>query len=437
MSVKLIILENQGPPLPPFNRAKKQAKITDTEDVTGNADLVLTKVRTFVYALVDITGGTRQIIAAAAAGTSLWASKTVSIIATATAGAGIALGLILTGIACTLTGLFWTIPDANKGLQDAKWQSDKAINMAEIAAKKNKTRQENLGKVGKAHSPKTWEVRELAAQRAAHAAQRALLIERFGLTNQFLYYQMGVVQAASGVVAACSAPVAHVFHYATVLTGAAAGLAAFVAGIALGVVYLGRGIIMGTRAAISYRLISEFHNEFSQQFRPGGTDDAMQYMKEMENSFGEAYLNRRVDASCLSGIDLDGTTKLKYTAQGIKRADGNVKQYVSESDRNEYLKRVDKGIYTAKFKQKVSMIIAAAMFLGGATAIVLTVLTGGTAPIIVALVSAIFFIAMEWIFLSYDSAGFLDWLRDRFYNEPTRVLSPEIKLAFENGPLLR
>ncbi len=61
-----------------------------------------------------------------------------------------------------------------------------------------------------------------------------------------------------------------------------------------------------------------------------------------------------------------------------------------------YLMGIDKGIFTAKFKQRILITIAASMILRGAIETSL------------ALSSAVFFVGMEFIFLTYDSSKALE-----------------------------
>ena len=128
-------------------------------------------------------------------------------------------------------------------------------------------------------------------------------------------------------------------------------------------------------------------------------------MEELEkdpDAFG-----RKVDASCLTGVE-NGVTKT-YSASSLKEA--------TPAQKLQYLALVDKGIYTQRLKQKLSMSIGVAMFIAGALTIVVTVMSGGIAPVIIALASAIFFILMEGFFWTYDSSSAFEWFRDKLYTE--------------------
>lgn len=372
-------------PRPNINVTNYDSKIENVDLIgrkaliEGNADIILTLFRTITYAFVDLTGGARQISAALQAITVLaHGSSSLSGIA----GAGTPIGLLITGPLCMATAVRWTIPDAYTALKQANEELNSAREIMEEPQK------------------------SAAVQEGKKAVQTAKL----GLANQGFYLGMGAGQTASGVVAMCSVPAAQLFHYTPVLTGAAAGTAAMVTGIGLGVIYTVRGALILIRAIKSYCQVHDFHQVLKSQ---NDIDQAVQFLQEEEKR-GEAYLKRRINASCL--MDQEGH---QYTASGIQNKDGEIQPYASLGQKIEYLKRVDKGIYTEELKHKISIVIALAMIIGGILAIALSImLTGGIAAVIIGLASATFFICMEYVYLTYDSSKAMEWLNAILYSEP-------------------
>jgi hypothetical protein len=236
---------------------------------------------------------------------------------------------------------------------------------------------------------------------------------KLGVANHSLYLSMGAGQTASGAVAMCSATAAHFFHYSPVLTGSVASTAVLVTGVFLGTIYAARGAVMLTRAVKSYRQVNEFEKEFK---KCSTFDDVIELMKWNERIDG--YLDRRINSSCLQKTDENGNIQ-HFTPAGLKT--GNKTKEYTAAEKNEHLERIDKGIYTEKLKSKISMAIAIAMIIGGILAVTLAVLSGGTTLVVVALASAIFFMSMEYIFITYDSSKAFEWLRDKLYDKPDSI----------------
>lgn len=361
----------------------------------GNGDFNHGVIRTPTYMLIDFVGGGRQLSALVQTISQL---SHASLGLSAAAGAAIPIGLFITGFGSAATALFWTIPDAIDNLNSASKELFSANNLP-----------------------------------VETDAKLAVEIARLGLANHSLYFSMGIAQIAAGAVEMCSAPIAHVFHYTPVLTGTAGTVATVVTGVALGAIYTARGAVMMTRAIKSYQIVGEFHARFKSSFENSDNRvvNALVFMKE-EESKGATYLNRRINPSCLRGEDPSGK-EIAYTANGIQTTNG-IQKYTPAQEK-EYLMRVDKGIYTEKLKLKISMTIAAAMIIGGILAIVLTAVTGGIAPLIIGLVSAIFFMSMEYIFMTYDSTGIFDTLRDYLYDAPDWLKEKSVE-KIEAGPFL-
>ncbi|HEV7738095.1 MAG TPA: hypothetical protein VGO47_12070, partial [Chlamydiales bacterium] len=124
--------------------------------------------------------------------------------------------------------------------------------------------------------------------------------------------------------------------------------------------------------------------------------EAIEYMKGIE-ALGSDYLKCRLDVSCLDGM----------TAAGCK----------TPTEQQEYLKRVDKAIYSQALKHKVAMCIGVAMIIGAVLGIIAAnLVTGGVPLLVVSLSSALFFLCVEVPFLVYDSPKFFTKYRDFFYD---------------------
>lgn len=380
----------------------------------GNADFNLTPGRTFVYCSIDGIGGLRQTSTAAQSISLLsHASSNASNIT----GAAIPFGLLITGLLSMGTAAFWTLPDSSQALTEAQKELEAAEKALETATDKEESKK--------------------VVMEAKHAVE----ISRLGLANHSLYFSMGASQTASGIVSMLSPETAHVLHYSPILTGHAANIAGLATGVALGAIYVARGGVMLTRAVKSYCLVRDFHDEFKKGFENSGskgqTDGIHAATGFMEKAKvkGQPYLDRRIDQSCLRKTDEKGNYLGTYTEKGFQNPEGEITKYSSDSEKIEYLKRVDKGIYTEKLKHEVAITIAIAMIIGGVLAIVLSVMTGGIAALIIGLVSAIFFMSMEYIFMTYDSSSLFEWLRDRLYKEPEWAISSkpaEINLSISD-----
>jgi len=357
-----------------------------------NGDMVLTPGRTGVYCFIDGTGGMRQVSSAVENVVKLTShAQGVSHIASV----GTPIGLLITGPLCMATAAAWTLPDAVKTLKAAKEE----LNTLELD-----------------------ELVDQNTQKVIQDAKNAIQLAELGVANQSFYFTMGASQTASGIVGVLSGEAPHLFHYAPVLTGHAASTASMASGAVLGAIYVARGSIMFAKAVKGYRMVDQFHKEFTENYEKG-IEEAIGFMQETEN-LGKGYLERRVDPSCLEIKDEEGKVIWKYTATGKEIA--NQKIAYTEEEKVDYLKAVDKGIYTEKLKHRISMIIATAMIFGGILAIIAAcVFTGGIALLVIGLASAIFFMSVEYIFLTYDSSSLFEKLRNRLYSEPEWLKSLE------------
>ena len=245
--------------------------------------------------------------------------------------------------------------------------------------------------------------------------QKNLGKEKLRLANCVLCFMMGAAQTSYASVALASSAAAKTMGYAPSLVGGAAHAAAIGTGIGLAAVYLVRGSVMVGRSAWNHYTADCFHEAF-QGAGETGKQDALQLMQEAER-LGPDYLKGRLSADCLQEVDSETGAIRTYTAHGIEDAEGDITAY-TEGQVHEYLERVDKAVATQKLKCWVSAIVGLSFILGAALLIATTVLTGGIAPIILGLFSAMLFLSGEVVFISYDHSKVFEWLRDKNYHKP-------------------
>ena len=305
-------------------------------------DIANSTKETLVYMGIDVLGGSRQTLAATEAVSRL-AQNTISRVAAIT-GAAVPLVFPLTGLLSLATAR-WAIRDASTQLAQAKTDLETA---PEGSVKKS-------------------------------SAKHAITTARLGIANQTLYGAMGAGQIAVGGVELASPTVAHTLHYAPTLQGAAASTAGLATGVALGAIYILRGIFMLAKGLMNKKVICDFEATWKTQTSK----------EDLLKKFEEGHLGKLVT--------VDST--------------------LADSEK---IKAIDKGIFTAKLYQNISIIIAGSMILGGVLAIALAIMAchmgvGAPAYLGIGLSSATFFIAMEFIFLMYDSSALFEKFRDSRY----------------------
>jgi hypothetical protein len=207
-----------------------------------------------------------------------------------------------------------------------------------------------------------------------------------------------------------------------------------VAGVAAGAFYFIRGICIIGRSVKSKAIVDDFQKRFKQAGEiEGSTKDKvnslMQFMQKQEGfannleqvqvkgaveNLGTDYLKRRFSPEFLTKIEKDTV----YTAHGKLHANGKLTAYDAHNLKEQvnYLKAVDKGIFTEQLKHKLGLVIGTAMVIAAVLTIVAgLVVSGPFAPLIIGLVACIVFACMERAFFVYDnSESFENW-RDSKY----------------------
>lgn len=334
----------------------------------SNGDFILTETRTRLYVGTDIANGTRQVNATVQSVAALSGSSATVAGITATIGAFGLLGAALVNVGASVC---WTIPDSRQELRNVQDELEAASDEPSKAE-----------------------------------AAEALSIAQLGVKNHYLLFTMGLAQIASASTAIASPTVANCLRYTPALTGAASGIATIASGVALGAVYTARGVVMMKKAYKSNAQVNQFYAEFRQRIQSDNSlNAAIAFMQEAEKN--QTFLNRRVDVFCLR--DQTNSEIFDFVENG---------QVTDRAKSVRYLERVDKAVYSAKLKNKISFSIGFAMVIGGILAIVVSILSSGIAPLIVALISATIFVMMEYTFVTYDSSRSFVWLRDRFYKKP-------------------
>lgn len=222
-----------------------------------------------------------------------------------------------------------------------------------------------------------------AAQKEKY--REALTSARLGLANQVLYGTMGLSQSALGAITLASPTAAHALHMTAGLHGAAATTATLAAGLALGAIYLIRGGVMLTRSLKNYNIVAKFEEDWN---KAKTIEDKLEVFNRL-------------------------TPDERQRRTGLK-----------EAPEAKAIQAIDKGIYATKFKQRISMIIAFSMIVGGVLSFILPFLGVGHLGTGFLLTSAVSFIAMEFIFFTYDSSKLMNKIIGKLYtpSEPVRKL---------------
>lgn len=373
------------------------ASASKSASIKNNGETSLTNTIIATGCLIDTIGGVRQVGFATSASAQLASSVGVSAIASSAA----SVGLLCTGPLSMAFSSLCTIPDARSYVIKAQKELDEATSAAQ--RKSMEVHEESSENDSLLHAQTKRKAVE--SDPRVKSARQVLTIKKIGVASQVFLFAMGAMQTASGIVDMLGSSVASVFHYSPVLTGAAAATATVVTTIGLGVIYLIRGGTMIARAFKAHSIIRNFDKEFKAQ---STIDAKIEFLKAQE-IHGSTYMSARLDSSCLETTK-EGQ-KCVMTAHGFKFEDGRVVEY-NESEKVDYLQAVEKGIFTEKLKHVLCGLIGVSMIIGGVLTLALTVISHGMAPIAISMASAIFFMASEYIFLTYDAPGIFDKMRD-------------------------
>lgn len=384
-------------------------------EVKDNGDYKLTDGRVYVAIGIDGTGGVRQIDTVALSVLELLGKGA----AAGVAGVLVPVCLLGTGAACTVTSVE-LIPEAVERVKSAEAQLKQIQHRIDTYRPSFKylydqnsirsgvefengfvrefSRSEKADLLGPLLDPEKHRkfIKKLENEYRAdfkksvedilREAKEIVEIEKIGVVNMASMGLMGMAQVASGIVAMLGPEMAHTLNYSSVLGGTAAATATLATTIGLAAVYIFRGALMVTRTTKNLRLLNDFEKRFNEHC----------------NSIDEA---------------IDFIEKEKEKGLDLKRK--GVPERTEKQSDVDYLKAVNKGIYTEKLKQYLSMLIGWSMIIGGILAIIgVSVASGGIAPIVIGLVSAVFFLLLESAFVSYDTSKAFEWIRDKLYKEP-------------------
>jgi|GEM_PF-7009351 len=422
---------------------------TSVSDAQGNDDVVHSVNRDFLYFGVDFWGAIRQ---------AFVIFTSIAEIVDKFVSPFIPLGMLITfftiGTANNFATAYWTQPDAKAALEkacelftrlermskegitpekiekakaDAKEALEEALEVLtrlknapkdKSSEKIIKTAEEYVKKMSDVHSyferlPKEG-ITPDKIEAATADARTATKTLHLNVENHKWYSWMGKGQK----VLAIENGVAWGLAYKGI-TFAGLKIIEAVSSVAFGIILLIRGKSLVKRGSENYHIAHEFHNAFRQ------TDNPIAFMKNAEeiDKVGPGYLMRRVNSTCLEHLDNKGNTwrcmanGMQMIKEGKKEiANGKIVDLTNDkSYQVEYLKRVDKAIFTEELKHYLTLIIAWSMIIGGiATIVAACMLTGGL-PLYITLASAVFFILMEVFFLTYDSSYLFNKLRDLCY----------------------
>jgi hypothetical protein len=224
-------------------------------------------------------------------------------------------------------------------------------------------------------------------------ATEALVEAKLCCANFFGALLMGGAQIFTGTVGICTTPfLTEALHISAFSSHALQTSLVASAGTLLGGIYVFRGIVQFVRAVRNLNRVNRFYEEFKCQLNAKDSSlDSLTNFLYTQRDIGEAYWKRRVDTSC------------------------SKERKSPEKEKIEYLKEVDKGIYSHKLKNQISLFIAVAMIIGGTISILLSFITGGIVPLVFGLVCCVAFILMEYVFLTVDLTYLYKKLLDRLY----------------------
>jgi hypothetical protein len=293
--------------------------------------------------------------------------------------------------------------------------------------------------------------RSPASQTKLQEFKELVQTARLALANQVFFALMGLGQLATGITGMLGKSVAEVFKYAPVLSTHAASVATAVCGAILGAVYTIRGTLILIKCSKTLHRINQFYEKFKGPANSDGNaetkiDAICREFTEYSARTGatdakQARLNYK--AAKRFGLEIQENPDVEYCGKNNKRkpiytpfhAIGENQHNLVGKDHKAKLnqiKVIDKGIYTEKLKQKISIIIAVSMIIAGILTILLsTVLTAGLAPLIIGIISAAFFISVELVFVTQDSKGLFDKIRDKLYHIPKWLKELEEQLDSE------
>jgi hypothetical protein len=424
---------------------------TRASDVQGNDDVVHSVNRDLLYFGVDLWGAIRQAFVIFTSIAEILGKAISPFIPL-----GMLISFFTIGSANSYATAYWTQPDAKAALEkacelftrlermskeegitpekikEAKEDAQKALKNAlealdRVKAMPNKGKSsEKIIKTAEVYVKKMSEVHAYFAglpeegisqhkmTAATTDALTAIKTLQLNVENHKWYSRMGNGQRVLSIENGVAWGLAY-----KGITFAGLKIIEAVSSVAFGIILLIRGKSLVKRGSENYRIANDFHNAFRQ------TADPIAFMKDAEeiDKVGPGYLMRRVNSTCLEHLDNKGNT-WRCMANGMQMIKNGKKEIANgkivdltnnKSYQVEYLKRVDKGIFTEELKHYLTLIIAWSMIIGGIATIAAACIFTGGLPLYITLASAVFFVLMEIFFLTYDSSFLFDHLRDACY----------------------
>jgi hypothetical protein len=228
---------------------------------------------------------------------------------------------------------------------------------------------------------------------------------------------MGVGQIAAGATGICTTPILtkclHIAHFSS--ASVQATLTTAING-ALGIIFICRGTIQCYRAFENFKRINRFDNAFKQNFSFKSLDQPIAFLNK-ERKIGNVYWSRRVDTSYV---------KVDELSENPTRA-----------EKIEYLKQIDKAIFSTKLKNRISTFMGVGMIIAGIISVILSFTPcGWLAMLIFSLICSVTFVSMEYAFLPSDINAIYEWLLNRRYvqsHELTSFLRQIEELHVDDG----
>lgn len=290
---------------------------------------------------------------------------------------------------------------------------------------------------------------------AAAADDTGIRLAILSLINAVFAGVMGIATTACGIVEFLGPKMAHLFHYLPILAKPVATFASTAVGSALGAIYVIRGSIMVTRASYQLKRAFEFKNAFLKELKliseintfdtlNRHVDDILDFKTDLQKTYensdeigptnkqkktrGRLALSRKI--GIIEKETLKDAEGKEVIINGKSIEIPVTKEHSTLEEKIDYIAKIDKGNFSIRLQQTLSLIIGISMIIGGALLIASLFVFPPLAILIISLVCAVFFIAVEGIFLPYDSSTLLKKLTDWLYGKGSQELQ-ELRKAYE------
>jgi hypothetical protein len=215
---------------------------------------------------------------------------------------------------------------------------------------------------------------------------------------------MGAGQIFVGATGICTTPIlTKCLHIASFSSASLQATLIAAANGFLGAIYMVRGTIQCYRAFKNFKRINCFDNAFKQSLNSKSLAQPIAFLNK-ERKIGDVYWSRRVDTSSVKVDELS--------------------ENPTDAEKIEYLKQIDKAIFSIKLKNRISMFTAVAMIIAGIISVILSCTPCGFLTLLIfSLICSGAFVSMEYVFLPSDVNAIYEWLLNRRYVQSHELTS--------------